>query len=208
MLAFSLSVMLVIIDFIDSIPGAVSSGFILTPLAVLLLFVLIFIFYYALQEAKIRLLQATLIASFVFVVVLIAVRYSKITSEQICFLQADKPTFIVKLKDRNFVFYADKEANSDKATFMAKSFQKIYPGEIHTFEISTKKTTQVKLADKEIFIERQKGGYAIHLDNQDFFLATSLSNNSPLKTKIYSSWISDSELPFHLKNNFVQFKLN
>lgn len=207
-LTFSLTVMLFIIDFIDGIPGAVSAGFILNTFAVVVLFVLIFTLYYALNAQKLKLLKLTLGISFIFVVSVVFIRFDKINAKQICFLQADDPTFIVKLDDQNLVFYANRKHNSKKASFMAKSFQKIYPGKISLFEISSKKTTQVQSNKNEILIEREKGGYNIQINKQNFFLATSLNNFSISKRKIFASWIADDQVDYHLKNDSFQFPLN
>ncbi|MFN5415483.1 MAG: ComEC/Rec2 family competence protein, partial [Flavobacteriia bacterium] len=207
-LTFSLTVMLWIIDFIDGIPGAVSSGFVLNSVAVILLFGLILTLYYAINNAKLKLLNVTLLFAFIFTSVVVFFRYEKISSQQVCFLQADDPTFIIKLKDKNLVFYADKKANPKKASFMAKSFQKIYPGEIKLFEISQKKSTAVKFKEDSILIKREKGGYAIQVNKEDFFLATNLNNFSNSKRIIYSPWIDDSDGKYSLKNNSVQFFLN
>ena len=207
-LTFSLTVMLWIIDFIDGIPGAVSSGFVLNSVAVILLFGLIICLYYAINYSKLKLLNYTLLVAFVFTISVVYFRFEKISSQQVCFLQADDPTFIIKLQNKNLVFYADKKGNPKKASFMAKSFQKIYPGEIELFEISQKKSTTLKLANDSIRIERQKGGYAIQVNQEDFFFATNLNNLSTSKRKICASWIDNSDGNYSVKNSFVQFFLN
>ncbi|MES2587471.1 MAG: ComEC/Rec2 family competence protein [Bacteroidota bacterium] len=139
----SLFVMILIIEFIDGLPGAVASGFVLNSVLVLLLFAVIFVFYYALQNEKMKLLKITLVSSTILITSMIYTRFNQLNAEKICFLQSDEPTFIIKHEDKNLVFYANKELNTKKAKFSAKSFATIYPGKSSFFEISTKKETHI-----------------------------------------------------------------
>ena len=204
-LSFSLTVMLLIIHYIDALPGAVSSGFVLNSFAVLLLFGLILLLFYALYYQRMRLLQFVLVSSTIFVVALVYVRYSKITSRQICFFQSDRPVFAVKLDQRSFVFYADKDKNPKQAEFLGKSFQKIYPSELQLIEISGKKETQVTYGKAKITVTREKGGYAIQVNNKSYFYMTGQNNFSTADTKISASWLANSTAPYHLQEKAVQF---
>lgn len=204
-LSFSLTVMLLIIHYIDALPGAVSSGFVLNSFAVLVLFTLILLLFYALYKQRMRLLQFVLVSSTLFVIALVYVRYSKITAQQICFFQSNKPVFVVKLDQRSFVFYADKNKNLKQAEFMGKSFQKIYPAELQLVEISAKKETQIRYGKNKIRVTREKGGYDIRVNERAYFYVTGLNNISTVKTKILASWVDDQAGPYHLKEEAVQF---
>lgn len=204
-LSLSLTVMLLIIHYIDALPGAVSSGFVLNSFAVLVLFALILLLFYALYYQRMRLLQFVLLSSTLFVVTLVFVRYSKITSQQICFFQSNKPVFVVKLDQRSFVFYADKKKNPKQADFIGKSFQKIYPAELQLIEISDKKETRISYGKDKIKVTRQKGGYDIRVNERAYFYVTGLNNISTVRTKILASWLDDQPGPYHLKEEAVQF---
>ncbi len=207
LLSFSLTVMLLIIHYIDALPGAVSSGFVLNPFAVLLLFALILLLFYALYAQRMRLLQFVLVSSTLFVIAVVYVRYSGITSRQLCFFQSNRPVFVVKLDQRSFVFYADKNNNPKQALFLGKSFQKIYPADLQLIEISNKKETQIKYGRDNIHIRREKGGYDIRVNDRSYFYMTSLDHYSTVKTKISASWLEYSGTIFHLKDKAVQFLL-
>jgi competence protein ComEC len=103
-LFISLFVMLLIIEFIDALPGAVASGFVLNSVLVMLLFAIIFVFYYALQHQKMKLLKICLVCSVLLVLSMVFTRFNQLNSEKVCFLQADDVTFIIKHEDKNLVF--------------------------------------------------------------------------------------------------------
>ncbi|MCE3295310.1 MAG: ComEC/Rec2-related protein [Crocinitomicaceae bacterium] len=207
LLSFSLTVMLLIIHYIDALPGAVSSGFVLNSFAVLVLFALILLLFYALYYQRMRLLQFVLLSSTVFVIAVVHVRYSSIASQQICFFQSNRPVFAVKLDQRSFVFYADKNKNPKQAEFLGKSFQKIYPAELQLIEISGKKETRVAYGKDRIKVRRDKGGYTIRVNDKSYFYMTSLDNFSEIKTKVSASWLEDPGTPYCLKQKAVQFLL-
>lgn len=207
-LSFSLTVMLLIIHYIDALPGAVSSGFVLNSSAVIILFGLIFLLFYALQEQKMKLFQFVLVSSTVFVIIVVYVRYAQISSQQICFFQSNRPVFAVKLGQRSFVFYGERDKNPKQALFLGKSFQKIYPAELQLIEISGKKETLLAYGENRIRIRREKGGYAIRVNEADYFYMTGLTNFSSAERKIAASWLENSAAPYHLKEHAVQFFFN
>lgn len=205
-LSISLTVMLVIISVIDALPGAVAFGFELSPLAVLILFVLIFIFYVAFIYEKMKWLLISLSVTLVFVIVLVVVRYQNLNQNQVSFFQADEVSFVIKLKDKLIVCYGNKDKNLKQISFLAKNYQKLYPGEISYHEISTVKRTDIKSASSKIKIERQKGGYEIELNDKRFFYVTNLNNKSNVTQKVYASWIDINETN-SLKSKACTFSL-
>lgn len=205
-LSISLTVMLVIISVIDALPGAVAYGFELSPLAVLILFVLILIFYVAFIYEKIKWLFVSLSLTLVFVIALVVVRYQNLNQNRVSFFQADEVSFAIKLKDKLIVCYGNKDKNLKKISFLAKNYQKLYPGEITYHEISMVKRTDIKSATSKITIERQKGGYEIELNDKRFFYVTNLNNKSSLTQKVYASWLNVGEAN-SLKSKACTFSL-
>ena len=203
----SLFVMLMIIEFIDSLPGAVAAGFVLNSLLVILLFATIFVFYYALQKQKMKLLKISLIFSVILIISMVFTRFNQLDAEKVCFLQADDATFIIKHEDKNLVFYANKEKNPKKAIFISKSFGNIYPGKLSYFEISQKKETHLSSKNLIVNIVREKGGYEIKINEKKYFYATSLNNFSTTKNKILATRLEEKNAKFQLKNGAVMFDL-
>ena len=199
--------MLLIIEFIDALPGAVASGFVLNSALVILLFVTIFVFYYALQQQKMKLLKICLASSMLLVLSMVFTRFNQLNSEKVCFLQADDVTFIIKHEDKNLVFYANKKADPKKANFISKSSGNIYPGKLSFFEISQKKETTISSKNLNVNIVREKGGYEIKINNKNYFYATSLNNFSNTKNKILATRLEDKNAKFQLKNGALLFDL-
>lgn len=204
-LFFSLTLMLSIVKFIDALPFAVASGFVFNELLLFALFLSIVFFYYSLETQKISWLIGILAFSLVLIGTLVVGRYNRISKDQICFLQSNEPTFIVKNGNKNFVFYANKNYNKRKATFLAKSFQKIYSGQLQYIEISKKKSTSLKNSDFKLSIVRERGGYAISLNGANYFYVTNLNHSNEGSTLIYAPWIDEVSSSNSLKNNPVQF---
>jgi competence protein ComEC len=207
LLTFSLYVMLLIIDFIDSLPGAVSAGFVLNTTLVILLFATILYFFISLKTEKIKQIRISLLAAFMLSISIVYLRYNQLVTEKVFFLNADETSFIVKSEDKNFVFFANKKGERKKIEFTAKSFEKMYPGNLHYFEISNKKETHVRSKKLNIDIIRQKGGYEISINESKYFLVISLANTSQIKRKIYANKFNVPNSNYQLRKGALAFDL-
>jgi hypothetical protein len=123
------------------------------------------------------------------------------------FLNADETSFIVKSENKNFVFFANKKGERKKIEFTAKSFEKMYPGNLHYFEISSKKETHLKSKNLNVDIVRQKGGYEININSKKYFLVTSLANTSQIKRKIYANKFTVPNSNYQLRKGALVFDL-
>ncbi len=207
LLFWTMFAMLWIIDFVDSLPGAVSSGFVLQFWEVLFLFSIILVFYWSIINQKIKVLKLTLAACILWIGILVNDRFQRMDQTQICFFQANEPTFVLQNGGHNFCFYANRNKNPKKAKYVAEAFQKVYPGKLHFFEISTFKKTSVNFQKGSIQIEHLKGGYEISLKGKSYFLATS-DNHAETKSEIiYSPWLANKNLGNQLAFGAIQFEL-
>ncbi len=207
LLAFSLYVMLLIIDFIDSLPGAVSTGFVLNTSLVILLFATIIYFFFSLKNEKIKQVQISLLSAVILCISIVYLRHNQLVTEKVFFLNADETSFIVKSENKNFVFFANKKGERKKIEFTAKSFEKMYPGNLHYFEISNKKETHLKSKKLNVDIVRQKGGYEININSKKYFLVTSLANTSQIKRKIYANKFNVANSNYQLRKGALVFDL-
>lgn len=211
LLAFLLSIsifsMLFIIDFIDNLPGAVSIGFVLNGFLVFSLFCSIILFFFSLKFANIKWLKISLLLAILITSGIVTIRFNQINSNKIYFLNSDDAQFIVKSADKNFVFYANKNGDLKKASYLANSFQKIHPGELHFIEISNKKETLLKSEKLIVNIVRQRGGYEIDVNSKKYFYVSSFYNTSELKRKIISPKLEISDAKYQLKKGALAFEL-
>lgn len=207
MLFWSMFAMLWIIDFVDSLPGAVSSGFVLQFWEVAFLFAVIIVFYWSLVNQKMKVLQPILVICILWIGLLVSDRFQRMNHSQICFFQVNEPTFVVQNDGQNFCFYANRNKNPKKAKYVAEAFQKMYPGMLHYFEISANRYTEIKLKNGFIKIEHLKGGYEIQMKGKSFFLATSEIHSETKSKIIYSPWLANEKLGNQLAFGAVQFDL-
>lgn len=208
LLSFSMFLMLWIIDFVDALPGAVSTGFVLQFWEIILLFVLIFGCYWAIQKQQMKTLMGVLTIAISWVGTLVYDRFDRMNEHQVCFLNTKEVAFVVKQRDQNFCFYANKKGNTKKAAYAAGAYEKLFPGTMHYFEISQKKTSHLTCGKSKIDIQRVKGGYQIEVNDESFFLATSDRFENPKGKLIYASWLSAANAPYQLATGALIFPLD
>lgn len=209
LLMFSMFLMLWIIDFVDKLPGSVSSGFVLTFWEVVLLFTMILLLFVFLKQKRLKPVIGILTICLVWIAFLVNNRFERMTVSQICFIKEREPTFIVKSGRNNFCFYASRKQTNKKAKYIAEAYEKIYPGKIHYFEISGAETTVVRSKATGIEIRQVHGGYVVKVNDSHFFYATSIDNEANLQqsTVIYAPWLSDITDKNHLSAGAITFDL-
>lgn len=206
-LTFSMFLMLWIIDFVDGLPGAVSSGFVLESWEVILLFGMIVLLFRSIYLQQMKPLYITLGISAIWVCLLVGNRFQRMEASQICFLQAKEPTFIIKQGSQSFCFFGNRKGEQRKAQFIAEAYEKVFPGKMHYFEISRKKKTSVKTGRNQIEIVRVKGGYTIDFGKAHYFFATS-DEHAPQDAKIiYAPWLPGHDASQRLALGSITFGL-
>jgi competence protein ComEC len=123
-----LSWMLLIVHFVDDLPGSVAYGYDLKVSSVFLMFILVVLLFVGLYFRFKKLLYVTLSLVLVFTVYISYVRYDTISSSFICFLGGEKPLIVIRNNQMN-TFLTPKYL-IDKKSFKnsVKSFGKVYPG--------------------------------------------------------------------------------
>lgn len=190
LLTFSLTAMLWIIDFVDSIPGSVSMSFELHPMQVVILFVLILATFAVLTFKKMKGLNFILVMATFWIVVVVQGRYERMNKTQICFLNDSNPTIIIQNKQQSFCFYANNETDK-KVKYVSQAFQKIHSGEMHYIEISGKKETKVAFGDNRIVINRNGYGYEVKVNDKAYFYASREGYEQNNATIINAPWMDD-----------------
>lgn len=189
LLSVVIALMLYIISQIDQLPGAVASGFVLSPIQVFLFFLLIATFAATLHLKKLKLLSFTLIFAVLFSANLIYSRWNRMNMQEICFLNNTRNAFIVKDSDQLFCFYSDKNKATHKVKFNAEAYQKVYPGKMTYIEISQKKKSVLTRNKLKVEIEKQRGGFAILVNQKEFHLVNREDYDPKTGVKIYAPWL-------------------
>ena len=125
-----LALMLLIVHFINDLPGAVAYGYYLKEYEVFFLFLLVIGFFITLYFKRILMLNACLLFALLIVLSFSYTRYNNLNKPFICFLGGEKPLIVIRNQYKNTI-YTFKSLVNKKATInLMKSFTKIYPGEI------------------------------------------------------------------------------
>lgn len=206
-LTFSFAAMLWIIQTIDAIPGAVSSGFVLQKWEVILLFTLILSFYFVLKTQNWKGLIAILVICFGSVNWIVIQRMDKMERNQIAFLNAKNPCVIIQENGWLICLYANRNKETKGVKFNVESFQKMYPGKLKYIEISQKKTTNIAIGKSQWNIVHVKNGYEISNGQKNYFLATGENYQTNSNTIIYSPWLEGTNRKYALTKGAFSFNL-
>lgn len=204
LLTFSLVAMLWIIDFVDGLPGAVSTAFVLYKWEVVLLFGMILSTFMLLKFRKINGLKSVLVLATLWIVFLVHNRFERMNTMQICFLNDNNPTFIIQNGQQSFCFYENMKTDQ-KVKYVSQAFQKVYAGEIHYFELSDQKQTELDFGENKAIITKKKGGYDVLINEKHFFYATKVDHDETSGTVIHAPWIDEGMAKYSLARGAVQF---
>lgn len=205
-LTFSMFLMLWIIDFVDALPGSVSSGFVLQSWEVVLLFALILLLFRSLALRQLKPTYVVLAVTIGWIVLLVSDRFQRMEAAQVCFLQAREPVFIVKNGQQGFCFYGNKHGEVRKARFIAEAYSKVFPADLHYFEISRNKQTHVRFGKREIDIVRVRDGYSIAIGQKKYFYATGEEHDAAGSETIFAPWLTGNSN--QLAQGSITFKLD
>ncbi len=207
LLLISLSAMLWIIDFVDGLPGSVSTAFVLSKWEVVLVFALIILTFLVLVKKKMTVLKSILFCSTCWVVLLVYNRFERMNTSQICFLNENNPTFIVQDKQQSFCFY-ENSLTDKKVKYVSEAYQKVYSGKIHYFELSQQKEISLNFADNKLLINKIKGGYLVQINERKILYATSFNQDETdpaYTTVVYAPWLDPQNTMYSLAKGSVQF---
>jgi competence protein ComEC len=124
-----LSWMLIIVHFIDDLPGSVAYGYDLNVGDVFFVFVLIVLFFVSLYFQFKKCLYSSLFLVLIFTFYTSYNRYNAISCSFVCFLGGEKPLIVIRNNKMNtfFAYKFLKDKRYLKNTI--NSFCKLYPGE-------------------------------------------------------------------------------
>ena len=207
LLLLSLTAMLWIIDFVDSLPGAVSAAFVLSKWEVVLVFSLIISTFLVLSNKKMSVLKPILLCATFWVMFLVYNRFERMNTTQICFLNENNPTFIVQDKQQSFCFYENSKTDK-KVKYVSMAYQKVYSGKIHYFELSQSKETKLNFGNNKVLVEKIKGGYLVQVNSKKILFATNLKyeNANFSDTIVYAPWIDNETSNYALAKGSVEFE--
>jgi len=138
-LGFGISMMLFFVQFVESIPGAVATGFAPTVSTVIAMYLLILLFLFFKNKQKV--LYVGVIASVVVLAFLQLDRYERMNASELIVYNTNLPLISVKLGNEIACFYRGKEGDLKKVKFLMDSYSRVKPGDVRYFKLEEGKNT-------------------------------------------------------------------
>lgn len=173
-------VLIIWVEQIDKIPGAISNGFQLSwiELSLGILCIVLWLIYI---RKKILILPAGIL-TLVFICLLSITRFESDFSNQCIVLENESLQLILTSKNKAYSFYeVDKnEAIQKSDTLFRNNFER-YSG-LKTELIQLKSTNSIKINNRKIEIDKKEGGWLIRLKNKTIFYRTNMYAETPKET--------------------------
>lgn len=158
-----LALMLLIVHFINDLPGAVAYGYSLKEYEVFFLFLLVIVFFITIHFKRIFMLYTCFVFALLLVSVFSYTRYNHFNKSFICFMGGEKPLIVIRNKFENKIYTYKSLVYKRSTINLIKSFTKIYPGEVelrtleYNVEYTFNKSAKLRLLNyNEIFYKHKK----------------------------------------------------
>ena len=125
-----LALMLLIVHFINDLPGAVADGYSLEVHEVFFLFLLIIVFFITLHVKRIWMLYTCFLFALSLFLMFSYTRYNNLNKPFICFMGGEKPLIVIRSQCKNTIYAYETLVDKRTTINLIKSFTKIYPGEV------------------------------------------------------------------------------
>ena len=196
-LGLGITMMLFFIQFIESIPGAVATGFVPTIWTVILLYVLILSFLFLRQYVKIR--YAGILTLMVVLVSLQMDRNSRMEATEMVFFNSNVPIVSIKTGNTTTCFHGGKEGDLKKVKFLMESYSKVKPASVKYVKLADGKT---KLKSKDGIIEITSTGGNIYVEakKKTYFLRTRYGDAERVVDQVIDlPYLAESKTNYNLK---------
>ena len=201
-LGLGLSAMIYLVTWIDSLPGAVSYGYVLTVPVVCIGYALLGLM---LIDTRRRLVwTCSILGGFLAVQM---ARYDNITRNELIVFNSSKPQIAIKIGDQILGFYVEEKKNAEKLEKSLIDYQRCHPGDVRVQE----------LKQGETVIEVEHGHVSFEVDEDWIFISTprqeeyamrrGYKNKLPEKKTLLSPWDEDDARTISLKNGAFRIPL-
>ena len=137
-LGLGISLLFFFIQFVESIPGSVATGFAPSAMIVLFLYALIAILILARKNK--RLLYVGSLMALILLTGLQWDRYERMNQNEMVFYNVGSPTISIKSKGQITCFYIGKKDDLKRAHFLLEGYSKVKPGSVKYVELKEGKT--------------------------------------------------------------------
>lgn len=193
--------MLFFVQFIESIPGALAKGFIVSAEMVLLFYsVMLFILIFK-DKKQIRLAGIAVLT--VLIVIIQVDRYNGHVRKELVVYNSNKLVLSINDGDEIHCFY--DVAGEKKVNRFLEDYEKLYPGKI-IYHPLKKGLSEYKTESNLIQLEQGELGMKLKLNNEEYFIRSSYRYSSINDLKIIDMpYLQDN--PNHINLNKGAFRL-
>lgn len=196
-LGLGITMMLFFIQFIESLPGSVATGFDPSIWTVILLYCLIVSFLFF-KKYPIVIYGA----SFGVLMVLIGMqldRSERMSTTEMIVFNSNVPVVSVKTGSKTVCFHSAKEGDLKKVKFLLESYAKVKPSEVNYIKLKDGKT-KVQSNSGTIEITSVEGRIYIEAKNKTYFLRTKYAEPERIVDQIIDlPYLAESETNYNLK---------
>jgi competence protein ComEC len=193
-LASSIWLMLLFLQWVEHLPGSVEYGFnvplYLVPLLMLAIFLIV---------VTDRTCTKWKLSSGLFIGLLCVIsynRYEQHNESHICFFNNNQFAMAIKIKSQIVVIYDWKNAKkTEQLTNLISNYTKYYPGNV-TFLPLKKENITLQIGHNKLTVNKEKSGKLIVVNNKEYRLINTedyLVNNSTTKNTLFMPWINHKQ---------------
>jgi len=193
--------MLFFVQFIESIPGALAKGFIVSA-EMVLLFYSVMLFILIFKEKKQIRFAGVLVLTLLIGVIQIN-RYKGYVRKELVVYNSNK--LVLSINDGNEIHCFYDERGEGKVSHFLEDYEKIYPGNI-TYHKLKNGLSEYKTEGYLIQISQNEKGVNLKCNNEEYFIRNSYRNLSEDKIKIIDMPYLQ-ENPNHIQLKYGAFRL-
>jgi competence protein ComEC len=193
-LASSIWLMLLFLQWVEHLPGSVEYGFnvplYLVPLLMLAIFLIV---------VTDRTCTKWKLSSGLFIGLLCVIsynRYEQHNESHICFFNNNQFAMAIKIKSQIVVIYDWKNAKkTEQLTNLISNYTKYYPGNV-TFLPLKKENITLQIGHNKLTVNKEKSGKLIVVNNKEYRLINTedyLVNNTTTKSTLFMPWINHKQ---------------
>ena len=169
-LGISLSTMIWFVSWVESLPGSVAKGFVISIEMVLIIYgglLMLFLF----RKNRVVIIPAVLGLVFLFVLMQNG-RYSNLNQNELVVFNSNDLVVSIKIEGQIYCFHNEKDVSAKRTHYLMSNYQNVKPGEL-TFTQLKKGITTIEYGNSEIELNYNNDQLEISNGNFNYTVRTS-----------------------------------
>jgi competence protein ComEC len=187
---------LAFIEWVERLPGGVAYGFTLSLVTVAGFTLLVLALFLILRKKSHQFMGLTV--AFLLLLRIVVDRFQNMTHDEL--------VFVIKKDQDLFCFFKAKKEDVDKVEKLVESYCKIYPAEVHYFDLSQHNYT-ISSADLTIKTLKNGANWQVHINEQIFTVLTSYKSDTSVTGQLIAMPYLENANAFELSKGPYRMKL-